>query len=167
MHIDTDELEACLAQYESIGALLRARAHTSPDRVFFSWESHTITYEQIYCDARRVGQTLTGLGLTKGDRVAIMMAPSPDWLTVWFGAALIGVVIVPINTAHLGEGLLHQLRDSQPSVLIIDDDLVTRIEAIRAELSIDDVFVRGVVSAPSPAARAEASARGCDTCMDR
>ncbi|ORW73712.1 hypothetical protein AWC23_06415 [Mycobacterium saskatchewanense] len=66
-------------------------------------------------------------------------------MTIWFGAALIGVVIVPINTAHLGDGLVYQLRDSEPSLMVVDDELVSRIEAISAEVAIDNIFVNGAM----------------------
>lgn len=154
MHIDTDQLEAYLDRYESIGALLGSRAREMPERPFFYWDGNAVTYGQMYQDAQRVANALTNLGLSKDDRVAIMMAPSPDWLAVWFGAALVGVIIVPVNTAHLGEGLLYLLRDSRPSVLVVDEELVARIEAICDDVVIDHVFVRGALPGRSPAGQA-------------
>ena len=154
MPIDTEQLDAYLDRYESIGALLSSRSHGKPDRPLFHWDGGIITYGQMHHSARRVAGALTELGLVKGDRVAIMMTPSPDWLAVWFGAALIGIIIVPINTAHLGDGLAYLLRDSQPSALVVDDDLIDRVEALGDEVVIDHVFVRKARPEGLPAAAA-------------
>jgi len=106
----------------------------------------------MYEDASGVANSLAELGIVKGDRVAIMMATSPEWLKVWFGAVMLGAVIVPINSAHIGDGLAYQLTDSEATVLVIDAEFVPRIDAIGGNFAIKHAFVNGALPQRQPAA---------------
>src|SRR6516165_9467405 len=81
------------------------------------------------------------------------MATCEEWLTGWFGAARLGAVTVPVNTAYRGDFLAAQLRDSRASAVIADADLVDRVFAVAAEVpGLRLVFVRGrPVSETAPA----------------
>lgn len=149
--MDAHELTTVIRKYESIGALLQTRATEHPERPFLKWGDESITYGRIYSEASCVANALSGLGVAKGDRVAVMMATSPEWLKVWFGATLIGAVIVPINSAHLGDGLQYQLADSEATVLVIDIEFVPRLSAIEAVQSIKHIFINGAVPADQAA----------------
>ncbi|WP_428339015.1 AMP-binding protein [Mycobacterium sp.] len=153
--METHDLTAAIQQYESVGALLAARAAEHPDRTLLKWESQSISYQQMFDDACRVAHSLSEQGIAKGDRVAVMMATSPDWLRVWFGTVLLGGVLVPINSAHIGDGLLYQLNDSEAAAVIIDAEFVERVEAVAQNLSIKRVFVRGPVPDTSTLSQVE------------
>jgi crotonobetaine/carnitine-CoA ligase len=147
--VETHDLATAIQQYESVGALLAARAGEHPDRPLLEWEGQSISYGQMFDDACRVAHALSEQGIAKGDRVAVMMATSPDWLRVWFGIVLLGGVLVPINSAHIGEGLLYQLNDSEAAALIIDAEFVERVEMVAGNLSIKRVVVRGAMPGAS------------------
>jgi long-chain acyl-CoA synthetase len=48
-------------------------------------------------ECRRIGRGLLAAGLVKGDRVALWSDNRPEWMAVWLGAAIAGLVIVPID----------------------------------------------------------------------
>jgi long-chain acyl-CoA synthetase len=48
-------------------------------------------------ECRRIGRGLLAAGLTKGDRVALWAENRPEWMAVWLGAAIAGLIIVPID----------------------------------------------------------------------
>ena len=53
---------------------------------------------KFYADeCRRVGRGLLAAGLTKGDRVVLWCENRPEWMAVWMGAAIAGLVIVPVD----------------------------------------------------------------------
>jgi fatty-acyl-CoA synthase len=56
------------------------------------------TYEELRRKARQAAGALQALGIGKGDRVAILLPNGADWLALFYGAALIGAVTVPVNT---------------------------------------------------------------------
>ena len=55
------------------------------------------TYAKLGQECRRIAQGLLASGLTKGDRVALWAENRPEWMIVWLGAAISGLVIVPID----------------------------------------------------------------------
>ena len=63
-------------------------------------------------------------GLTKGDRVAVMMNNSLMALTVIFALSKAGLVWIPVNAQQRGEGLRYILDHSEPRLFIADADLV-------------------------------------------
>src|SRR3954466_608282 len=57
-----------------------------------------LTYEDLYLRARSAATTLHTLGVGPGDHVGILMGNDEKWLALFYGAAMIGGVIVPVNT---------------------------------------------------------------------
>jgi fatty-acyl-CoA synthase len=56
------------------------------------------TYGQLREKARQAAGALQALGIGKGDRVAVLLPNGGEWLALFYGAALIGAVTVPVNT---------------------------------------------------------------------
>jgi long-chain acyl-CoA synthetase len=48
-------------------------------------------------ESRRMGRGLLAAGLSKGDRVVLWAENRPEWMAVWMGAAIAGLVIVPVD----------------------------------------------------------------------
>ncbi len=57
-----------------------------------------LRYGELQQAAQSVARAMHGLGLRKGDHAAILMGNDELWLTLFYGAALLGVVCVPVNT---------------------------------------------------------------------
>ena len=55
------------------------------------------SFTRLEEESRRIGQGLLASGLAKGDRVALWAENRPEWMAVWIGAAIAGLVIVPID----------------------------------------------------------------------
>jgi len=56
------------------------------------------SFEDLLERARRAAGSMQALGIKKGDHVGILMGNDEHWLSLFFGAALIGAVTVPVNT---------------------------------------------------------------------
>src|SRR5215475_6635490 len=57
-----------------------------------------ISYNQLWDRAARVGGGLRAAGISTGDRVAIKLPNSIDWVVAFFGTLMAGAVVVPVNT---------------------------------------------------------------------
>ncbi|AEF86545.1 AMP-dependent synthetase and ligase [Treponema primitia ZAS-2] len=55
------------------------------------------SFTRLAEESRRIGRGLLAAGLSKGDRVALWSENRPEWIAVWLGAAIAGLVIVPID----------------------------------------------------------------------
>ena len=92
---------------------------------------------------------LTSLGIGSGDRVAIFMANSLDWVSAWFGAARLGAVVVPVNIAYRGDFLENQLADAQVKAVVTHSALLAEIDRVAARLpALEVAIVRTETSEP-------------------
>ena len=64
---------------------------------------------------------LKDLGVTEGERVAIMMGNRSEFLYAWFGILKLGAIEVPIHDAARGPGISHILGTTEARVLIVED----------------------------------------------
>ncbi len=97
----------------SLVELLRAsveRDPTAPAVVVVGGES--LSYEELWRRASRVAGGLRGLGIDRGDRVAIRLGNGIEWVLAFFGAQLLGAVVVPVNTRFTDEEAGYVVSDS-------------------------------------------------------
>ncbi|TAK47265.1 MAG: benzoate-CoA ligase family protein [Xanthobacteraceae bacterium] len=73
------------------------------DRTAIITAEATVTYGQLAERVRRYGQALIDLGITPGDRVALLLPDCPEFIYLFMGAIHTGIIPVPLNTA-LGAG---------------------------------------------------------------
>ena len=87
---NSDTLEIFLAKWSS----------AEPDRVAIIHDSGQVTFGELHTSARRVANGLLGLGLHKGDVVAIQMPNVPEYLIAYLGVALMGGVLCPLHMPY-------------------------------------------------------------------
>lgn len=129
----------------SVPAVLRARAASHGDKpcLVVPEDGDALTYAEVLDRAERIAATLLATG-APGDRVLIMAPNSAAYLLSWFGAALAGMVEVPLNTAYSGSFLEHQVSLAAPRAAVVDamfaDRFVASADACR---SIERFYVVG------------------------
>jgi crotonobetaine/carnitine-CoA ligase len=117
-----------LGEPTTIPAVLRARAEQSPDGRFVHFDGVQRTYAEALLAAERAAAGLAALGVGRGDRVALMLPNCLEFLDLWFGLALLGAVLVPINPALKGDGLRYLLEHSEAAAAIVDDPLTDTVD---------------------------------------
>lgn len=128
----------------TLPAVLRSRAELSPDALFVTFEGTQVTYGESFERARAAAAALASLGIGKGDKVALMLTNSLEFLDLWFGVSLLGAVLVPVNAGLKGEGLRYIVEHSEAKALAVDEDLVDTVEgAIPSGEGPGRRFVRG------------------------
>jgi long-chain acyl-CoA synthetase len=106
--------------------VLSQTAKRYPDKTFITYENRQYSYKEIDEDSDKLACALSKLGLSKGDKVAICMFNSPEWIKAFYGALKVGLSVVAIDALETGVDLLYQLRDSQPKVIITDKEVYER-----------------------------------------
>ena len=91
----------CIDHHVKTGAGSRTALITENER----GERSAYTYAQLHEETRRVGAALRGLGIKKGDRIAIYMPTCAEAIVLMLGAVRIGVVIIVVF-AGFGAGAL-------------------------------------------------------------
>ena len=108
--------------------MLRRRAQTHGDKVYLDVPDHgeSFTFTETLAEAEAIGRGFLDHGGEHGDRV-LMMAPNRAELVLgWYGAALAGMVEVPINTAYASTFLEHQVRTTTPRFAVISAEYSSR-----------------------------------------
>ena len=81
-------------------------------------QSGRFTYLQLNEKAKRAAAGMQTLGVRAGDRVGILMGNDEHWLSLFYGAALIGAVTVPVNTRFKTAEIDFCLRQADCKLLI-------------------------------------------------
>jgi crotonobetaine/carnitine-CoA ligase len=95
-------------------------------------EGGTLTFGEAASDMHRVAQYFADLGIKPGERVAVFMRNSCDFVRVWLGLGRLGAVAVLLNTELRGAFLAHQLTNSAVTFTVVDADLLTVFESVDA-----------------------------------
>jgi fatty-acyl-CoA synthase len=91
------------------------------------------TYAQLHAEARRVAAALLAQGAGKGTRVAVLMGNRVEWVTAALGAAMVGAVVIPVNTYSPAEEREFVLRHSDAAVLLMQ-------RSLRSHAYLDDLL---------------------------
>ena len=144
----------------TVPAVLDRRAEQVPDRVMMSIAGTPVTFAQMRDRSRAAANVLAGLGVRRGETVALFTGTCPEWVYFWLGAARIGAVPAAVNAASKGDFLLHALRLSKTTVVITDEErnarlteVADKVEPLRSVLvqgaSLDDALGRASAEAPA------------------
>lgn len=100
----------------------------------FFYRDEEITYQDVLENVNRTGNALRGLGLELENRVALLLLDCPEFVYSFFGAIKIGATAVPLNTLLRPPDYRYLLNDSRAKVIVISDELLPQLEAIRDDL---------------------------------
>jgi fatty-acyl-CoA synthase len=120
----------------NFGQMLSVHARLSPNRVGARDLERSMTFAQWNDRSCRLANALIGLGLTKGERVAILAYNCVEWCEIFAATAKAGLVALPINFRLIGKEVQYILENAEASAFIVQDDLVGVVEEVRNNLSI-------------------------------
>jgi fatty-acyl-CoA synthase len=100
-----------------------------------------LTYRQFGERVYQWANLMRGLGVQKGDRVAILMPNSHRILEAFFGTAILGSILMPMNYRLVPDDFEYILNHGGARVLIIEEELAPLIEPIRANLTTVEHFI--------------------------
>ncbi len=89
-----------------------------------------ITWERFEKHANRFANLLLTRGCRRGDKVAILLMNSIEWLPIYFGVLKAGATVVPLNYRYTAEEIRYCLQKADCSMLIFGPEFVGRMEAI-------------------------------------
>jgi len=110
-----------------------------PARVALRWEdeggeARTRTFAQLQAEANRLSNALAGLGVARGDRVALMLPQRTEMVAAYFACFQMGAIAVPLSFQFGPEALEHRLADSAVKVAIADPVTLANLELVRQRL---------------------------------
>ena len=122
--------EVDLNEFSSIKDILEKSCERFAELPAYSNMGVTLRYRDIDRLSRDFGAYLQGLGLVKGDRVAIMMPNVLQYPVALFGALRAGLTVVNVNPLYTPRELEHQLNDSGSTVIVIIENFAHTLQEV-------------------------------------
>jgi len=127
-----------------LGELIEDRAKKLGSKVFLRFKDQAFTYEEMDRLSNRYAHGYQKIGIKKNDKVSFMLPNSPELIFLWFGAAKVGAVEVPINTSYKAEFLRHIVDQSDSRILAVAPEYIDRVKLIQDGLKkLEKVMILG------------------------
>ncbi|MCL2337786.1 MAG: AMP-binding protein [Firmicutes bacterium] len=110
--------------------LLERSAAKYGSRTYLYYEEQKYSYEEFNRQANRVASALQKLGVSKGDKVAVVMENCPEAVFIMFGLSKLGAVEVPINIYHKGDIMTYMIDHSDSRVLLMHAHFIDRLATV-------------------------------------
>lgn len=126
---------------ETFAELFEATAKYA-SREYLVYEDERVTFDAFRRAVIALANRLVEEGVRKGDRVAIIMRNLPEWFVAYYGAALAGAIVTPLNGWWTGPELEFGLADSGARLAIVDDrQMATILPHLDACPALERVYV--------------------------
>lgn len=102
----------------TMGAAFRRVAESRPDREALVCGETRLTYGQLLERIATLAHGLGRLGLKKGDRIALLLPPGPEFVVLFFAIAELGAIVVPLSPQSRRRSLQAVLGDAEPFALV-------------------------------------------------
>jgi long-chain acyl-CoA synthetase len=129
------------SQYVSLVQLMEESFQKYATRPAYSFMGKEVTYAQTDSLSGAFAAYLQGLGLAKGDRVAIMMPNVPQYPVAVAAILRAGYVVVNVNPLYTPRELEHQLKDSGAKVIVIVENFANTLEQCIAATPVQHVVL--------------------------
>ncbi len=125
-------------------AILEEMARKYPDHTALIFKGTEITFREYNEAVDRFAVALQGLGVKKGDRVAVHLLNIPQFPIAYYAVLRIGGIVVPCNPLYTARELRYQIKDSGAEVCVTLSLMYPRIKAIRSDTNLRHVIVANI-----------------------
>jgi long-chain acyl-CoA synthetase len=129
------------AQYGSLVQLMEESFQKYAARPAYSFMGKEVSYGETDSLSRAFAAYLQGLGLVKGDRVAIMMPNVPQYPVAVAAILRAGFVVVNVNPLYTPRELEHQLKDSGSKAIVIIENFANTLQQCIAATPVKHVVL--------------------------
>ena len=112
------------------------------DRDYLVYEDERYSYAEIHAQVRKLAGYLRDNGVERGDRVAIAMRNYPEWVVAYWATVCLGAAAVGMNAWWTAPEMEYALNDSEPTVLIADDERLERLGHMPSQRPMHIIAVR-------------------------
>ena len=143
-HYDPNVPASLIYPEAPIHSLLEGAVKRHADRPALEFLGFELTYAQLWEQVKRFATALERLGVKKGDRVAVMLPNCPQFVIAFFGASMIGAVVVNTSPLYVARELEYQLRDSGAETLIVLNLFYPRYREIASTVPVKRVIITSI-----------------------
>jgi long-chain acyl-CoA synthetase len=120
--------------YPSLVALLEESFQRHRNLPVCTFLGRSFDYGRIDTLSAAFAAFLQAQGLKKGDRVAIMLPNTPQYLVALSGVLRAGCIVVNVNPLYTARELEHQLRDARAQAIVVLENFAATLQRVLGEL---------------------------------
>jgi long-chain acyl-CoA synthetase len=124
------------APLKSVHQAFDEAAAAAPGRTAVVFYGRSITFAELREASDRLACALADLGVKKGDRVALYLLNSPQFIIAYFAALKCGATVTPISPVYTSHEVRFQLEDSGARVVVCQDILYDKVAKSGAALDL-------------------------------
>lgn len=129
---------------ETLPGLLRDSARRYPDQTALVFYGHKTSYRELDEATDRFALRLLAGGLKPGDRLALLLPNSPQFVIAYYGALRAGAIVVPCNPLYVERELEQQLRDSGAKILVTLTLFYKLVKAVAPKVGLEKIIVGNI-----------------------
>jgi len=116
-----------------------------PAMVWERWdgERRDVRWGELQDLANQAAHVLREAGVERGDRVAVILPPTPEAAAIFFGTWKLGALLLSMSVLYGDDGIAYRLDDATPKVLVTDAANAPRFEGRDNVLVLDDALLAG------------------------
>src|SRR5205085_12686725 len=118
----------------TLADMVRQQGAARPDRIAIRFEGRSISYGDLDRRANQVANALIAAGIRRQSRIALLASYSLAFFELWFGAAKIDAVLVPVNFRLAPPEIAFVVNDAKAELLFVSPDFYPAVEKIALEL---------------------------------
>ena len=130
-HFDRTGIKCFSDRPSDLNAMVQEALARNPDGEALVCDNVRLTYRQMDDLIGAVSAGLAAVGLSKGDRMALLLANGPEFLITLLASLRIGAIAVPINVREQTPELAEILNDCGANVLVHDADITEKLPAAK------------------------------------
>ena len=124
-----------------LGRILELQAEHNADTAFLITDAATVTFAEAEDITNRLAEGFIAQGVSRGDRVAFLMASRPELVLMCLALNKLGAIWVPVCTDYKGEWLRDALSRSRPGLVVTDAEHLERLREVREGIVCDELVV--------------------------
>lgn len=125
---------------KNLTEMLRKTTEAFCDKEALVMNGERLSYGQLWEKTERIAGNLhVSYGIQKGDRVALLVGNSIEFVLLVFACARIGAIIVTLNTRLQDKELFYMLNHSDSKVLIMDHEFISKVDRMRDPSAIPNI----------------------------
>ncbi|MBO9651554.1 MAG: long-chain-fatty-acid--CoA ligase [Variovorax sp.] len=129
------------SHYTSLVGLMEESFTKYADRTAYSFMGKDVSYAEVDRQSRAFAAYLQGIGLVKGDRVAVMMPNCPQYPISVAGLLRAGFILVNVNPLYTPRELEHQLKDSGAKAIVLMENFGTTLQQCLAHTPVKHIVL--------------------------
>ena len=128
----------------NVAELLKLNQQENADKYALTWSGSKVAYRELYEAVLRMAAGLKQLGISKGDRILLMLPNIPHFPISYYAVMAVGAVVVPVNIMFKEREIAYQIEDSEAVAAIVWEGFAKDLMAAKEKTeSLKHVLVLG------------------------